>query len=621
MKSTQRRPALSTNRTVAITVVMAIVFLVYAARLFQIQILDGYLYRRRAEQVAGRSEPVFAERGQIFDRNFDLPLATNRASFAISYVRGDRDSERSEALLTAIARLIDRSPEQLLERLATSRSGRFQPVEVVDGLDLGAVARVAERVDDFPGVAWYSRPERLYPFGELFAHVVGYVGQITSQELQVLFNEGYTATSRLGKSGVEQYYDTRLRGSDGQRSFTVDASGRRVADTESLLPPVPGQDLVLTLDRDVQRLAADALGERNGSVVVLRPNTGEILALHSYPGFDANDFSTRRGSTVFQQLARDRSGPFLNRTLQAVAAPASTFKLVMTTAILGERLIDPMKQIECTGSFRLGNRTSNCWLTTGHGWLNLRQALAQSCNVYFWTIATEYADVDTVVSYAAQMGLGLATGVDLPGELDGLVPTPAWKEDQRGERWRGGDTLNMVIGEGYLQVTPLQIANMLALIVNDGVAYRPHVIREIRDSTTGAIVHTTTREVIARAEIAPEVFAGVRSAMRTVVTEGPARFVITTPTVRAAGKTGTGQVSGAQSNWNSWFAAYAPFDEDVPKDERIVVVVMVDASNDWEWWAPKAANLVLHGYFNRTDYAATVADLRRTPGALWYLES
>ena len=621
MKHIQRQSAFSANRAIVVTVIMAMVFLVYAVRLFQIQVLDGYLYRRRAEQVAGRSEPVFAKRGQIFDRSFDLPLATNRVSFAISYVRGERDNAHSEALLTTIAQLIDRNPAQLLERFTASRSGRFQPIEVADGLDLGAVVRVAERVDDFPGVAWYPRPERLYPFGDLFAHVVGYVGQITPQELQVLFNEGYTATSRLGKSGVEQYYDTRLRGLDGRRSFTVDASGRRVADTESLLPPVPGQDLVLTLDRDVQQLAAEALGERNGSVVVLRPSTGEILALHSYPGFDANDFSTRRGSTVFQQLSRDRASPFLNRTIQAVAAPASTFKLVMTTAILGERLVDPLEKVECRGSFFFGNRRFNCWLTTGHGWLNLHQALAQSCNVYFWTISTEYADVDTVISYAAQMGLGSATGVDLPGELDGLVPSPAWKEAQRGERWRGGDTVNMVIGEGYLQVTPLQIANMIALIVNDGVAYRPHVIREIRDATTGTVVHTTTREVITRADIAPEVLASVRSAMRGVVTEGPARFVITTPTVRVAGKTGTGQVTGAQSNWNSWFAAYAPFDGGVPEDERIVVVVMVDASNDWEWWAPKAANLILHGYFNRSDYAATVADLRRTPGALWYLES
>lgn len=621
MKYMQRQSALSPGRAIALVVVMSIVLLVYVVRLFQLQVLDGYLYLRRAEQVAGRSEPVFAERGQIFDRNFDLPIATNRASFALSYVRGDRNTEFSEALLTSIAQLIDRDPAELLERLATTRSGRFDPVEVAVGLDLGAVVRIAERADDFPGVAWYPRPERLYPFGDLFAHVVGYVGQITPQELQVLFNQGYTATSRLGKGGVEQHYDARLRGSDGRRTFTVDASGRRVADTESMLPPVPGHDLVLTLDRDVQELAAQALGERNGSVVVLRPSSGEILALYSYPGFNANDFATRRGSTVFQQLTRDGASPFLNRTIQAVAAPASTFKVVMTAAILGEGLVDPMEEVECRGNFSFGNREFTDWLSTGHGRINMYEALAQSCNVYFWTIGSEYADVDTIISYSAQLGLGSATGVDLPGELVGLIPSPAWKEARLGERWRGGDTVNMSIGEGYLQVTPLQLANMVAIIVNDGVAYRPHVLREIRDSTTGTVIHTTTPEVITRADITPEVFAEVRAAMRGVITEGTARAVITTPSVPVAGKTGTGQIGGSETNWNSWFVAYAPFGENVPADERIVVVVMVDASNEWEWWAPKAANLILHGYFNREDYAATVADLRRTPGALWYLES
>jgi penicillin-binding protein 2 len=203
--------------------------------------------------------------------------------------------------------------------------------------------------------------------------------------------------------------------------------------------------------------------------------------------------------------------------------------------------------------------------------------------------------------------------------VNGLVPSPVWKEQTFNARWVGGDTVNMSIGEGFLQVSPIQQAEMIAAIVNDGVGYKPHILKEVRDPVTGALVEQTVPEITREANISRETLVGVREAMRGVITEGTANVVITTDAVDVAGKTGTGQVGGSETNWTSWFVAYAPYGEDVPREEQIVLVVMVDAANDWEWWAPKAANVILHGYFEGLGFEEAVEDLKRGPRPIWYL--
>ncbi|HKK47856.1 MAG TPA: penicillin-binding protein 2 [Alkalispirochaeta sp.] len=617
MSPIERRSVVAPKRIIGLAALIGVVFVVYLVHLFQMQVLDGYIYLNRARQTALRSEPVFAQRGQIFDTDMEQLLATNRNSFAITIVPGEVPRGELSATVSQIAAIIDGDEGAMLERLSRRRGGSFEAVEIVAGLSLEELTVVAERVERFPGVSWYSKPERAYPAAEITSHVVGYVGEITPQELQVLFNEGYSAASVLGKSGIEQRYDQLLRGENGRRFRTVDARGRRVGEEEELISPEQGQNLVLTIDYDLQVLAQEALGPRVGSVVALRPGTGEVLAMVNYPRFDPQQFSGPQGQESFRNLALDARSPFLNRAIQSVAAPASTFKIVMTTAILAEDAFPPEEEINCTGQFDYGNRVFNDWLEQGHGPLSLAGALAQSCNVYYWTMGANHLSVDQIIDYSARLGLGQPTGVDLPGEVRGLVPSPAWKEQSLNARWVGGDTVNMSIGEGYLQVTPLQMANLVATVVNDGRTYRPYVLKEVRDPVTGEVLQRTEPEIVRDAAISSETLQAVRSAMRGVISEGTANVVITTDAVESAGKTGTGQV-GSDTNWTSWFVAYAPYGAN-NSDDQLVVAVMVDASNEWEWWAPKAANIILHGYFEELTFDEAVVDLRSGPRPLWYM--
>lgn len=619
MNEVRRNQIVKPSRVLGLSAIVLILLIVYTAHLFRMQVLDGYIYVNRARLTASRSEPIFAQRGQIYDRDYDIPIALNESSFAVTLTPGEVPDGEEQRVLTELAELLDRDPALLIERYRQERGGAFQAVEVIRGLRLNELNLIAERAPFLPGVRWYSRPRRVYPFGELMAHVVGYVGDITPEELQVLFNEGYTGTSILGKSGIERQYDEILRGNDGYRVRTVDASGRSVGTEGEIIAPEAGNNLVLTIDRRLQQLAQDALGPRIGSVVVIRPGSGEVLAMVGYPRYDPNQIVRPGGDEEFRQLALDPRSPFLNRPIQSVAAPASTFKILMTTAILEEDAFPPEEQIICTGQFSYGGRIFNDWLEYGHGPVDLRDALAQSCNVYFWTMGSSYLNIDQIIDYASRLGLGRPTGIDLPGENAGLVPSPAWKEQTYNARWVGGDTVNMSIGEGFLQVTPIQMAMMVSTIVNDGKTMRPFVLREVRDAITGNTIQRTVPEIVRESQISRSTLREVRADMRGVITEGTANVVITTDAVEAAGKTGTGQVGGSETNWTSWFVAYAPYGENVPVEDKIVLVVMVDAMNDWEWWAPKAANIILHGYFKNMDFDEAVADLRRGPRPIWYM--
>jgi len=284
----------------------------------------------------------------------------------------------------------------------------------------------------------------------------------------------------------------------------------------------------------------------------------------------------------------------------------------MTTAVLEEETFPPDQKIICEGKILYGGRIFNCWKKTGHGPLNLYEALAQSCDIYFFTVGRDYLGIDVIADYAKRFGFGQISGIDLPGETSGLVPTPQWKESVYNAGWRGGDTMNTSVGQGYLTVTPIQIANMISMVVNEGTIYKPHLVKEIRDPISGKIIEQFVPVPVFTSSIRKDTFQKVKEAMRKVIVEGTAKVVITTDAVEVAGKTGTGEV-GLTDRWHSWFAAYAPYKSDNPEDQ-VVVVVMVEATNEWEWWAPKAANIILHGIFSNQTYEEAVEDLN-----LWYL--
>ena len=605
--SDQAPSAMLTRRTRGLAVTAGVIFALIAGYLFLLQVVRGGEFRTLAVNVARREAAIPAQRGKIFDRSYTQPLVTNRLAFSVDLIPGEVPAGELPELLERLAARLEVTAQQLAERIPRRQRNIFRPIEMKRHVDFATIAALAEQIDSYPGVTWQSRPARDYGALGSLAHVTGYVGDITRAELQVLFNQGYAADSTLGKSGVEKQYEAELRGVDGLSHRTVDVRERAVSDVwQTAVAPQSGRDVVLTIDWDLQQAAQQALGPRIGSVIVLQPATGAILALVSYPWFDPQTFIGDGGAAAFRALAADRSFPFINRAIHSAYPPASVFKILMTTALAEEGTFSRDHQIRCIGYLVYGDRVFNDWIKGGHGPIDMDDALAQSCDVYYYRAGTALG-IANIARYSDRFGLGAAAGIDLPGEVAGNVPTPAWKRSQFGQPWVGGDTVNLSIGQGFITVTPLQLANMVAMVVNDGVIYRPHVVKEIRDGDSGAVVARTAPEQVHRAGISRETFAFVRQAMRLVVTDGTAGPVLTTDAVAVAGKTGTGEV-GIEDQYHSWFAAYGPYEAEDPLD-RIVVVVMVEAVNVWEWWAPKAANLVFHAAFTGQTVPEAVADL------------
>ena len=600
-----RRPtAISRLRGYILAGIVGVLIFVYVIKLFSLQIVRGFEFQDRATQVAQRVVPILARRGEIFDRNSESPIVLNIDSFAVDIIPAELPVGEATAVKTRLAAILGVTMEEIDERIPPERSHLFQPIEIVGQVPRSTVFYIAEHIEQFPGITWHNKPIRSYVEAESMSHVLGYVNDIATEELQVLYNRGYSGGDVIGKSGVEKVFDLLMRGSDGALYRTVDVAGRRVDEIdERLIPPENGRDIVLTIDGRIQELTQKALGERIGSAIVLRPATGEILAMVSYPWFDPNIFYRDGGRDEFRELSLDSRFPFLNRALQSSYAPASTFKVIMTTALLEEEAIDPNQTVDCTGSVEIGDRTFRCWLEHGHGEVNLWEALAESCNVYFGTVGMEYLGVERIADYMRRFGIGERTGIDLPSEVSGLAPSPQWKEMSRGQGWVGGDTFNISIGQGFTLVTPLQLANVVAMIANEGFVMRPRVLSEIRDSELGTTIELVDPQLLRQSTIRSETFRRVQRAMRNVVSEGTAKVVLTTKAVEVAGKTGTGEV-GLEEQWNSWFVAYAPFDGE--PEERVVVVVLVEAANAWEWWAPKAANIIFQGIFAEQTFEESV---------------
>ncbi len=610
-------PITSKVRVIIMLIIFIGVIVAYAVQLFSMQIVDQYEYLSRAEMTTRRSSPIPAKRGEIYDRHYSEPVAGNTLSFAVDFTPADAPNDEIPKILENLSQILSISQDRIFQQVPPRAYNSFNSIELSSNVKYETIVALSEQIQKFPGVNFYSRPVRHYPQGSNLAHVLGFVGEITPEELQILFNKGYTEQSTIGKAGIERQYDHWLQGKDGRRYRRVDAQGRQVFDSSIKdIPPELGHNLVLSIDSKIQNLTVQALGNRTGAAVVLKPSTGEILALASYPSFNPTEFIGKDSQRAIARLSRDSRAPFINRAVQAAGPPASTFKILLTSAAIEEDVISLEETINTRLYYQIGNRRVAEWgisyRVSGFGPLDLFGGLANSSNYFFAALGNDYLGVDTILDYAGRFGFGAQTGVDLPIEIGGLLPTKEWKQRTFNEPWVGGDTVNLSLGQGFLEATPLQIANMISLIVNDGIAYTPHLLKEIRDQETGRLVERINPRIARTVNLSPETFQLTREAMRGVVTEGTASAVITTPSVEVAGKTGTAEV-GLEEQWHSWFAAYAPYETDSP-EERVVVVVWVDATNEWEWWAPKAADLIFHGIFNDMTYAETVADLRP-----WYL--
>ena len=596
-------------RLIVLSIFIILLFFIILLHLFNIQITENRVWEKKAKAFSSRTESLQAQRGLIWDRNVDTPLASNVDSFTLSIIPGNISLSDPALLASRLYDKIGISEELILDRIPEDWTDSWNPVKIRDGLSFDTIVSIAESYERFPGVIWQSKPYRWYNSTGSISHILGYTGNITVEELQLLYNEGYENTANLGKSGVEKNYDGILRGKNGFIRSNVDASGRGLGRDDDFLLPVNGNDIVLTIDRHLQELAERALGPRKGSLVVLKPSTGELLAMVSYPSFDPNQFYTSSKAN-FNSLSVNRDFPFLNRGIQSTYPPASIFKLIMASAILGEKVISPSATIQCKGFMRLGNRNFWCHKRSGHGFLNLEEAIAQSCNIYFGKVGVKYLGIDVISRYAKAFGLGTFSGIDLDGEVSGIVPGKFWKEKNYNISWTGGDTLNTSIGQGFLSVTPLQIANMIAGIVNDGLIYKPHLLKEVRKSGSNTVLYKTEPEIMHSIDLLKSSdYQYIKRAMRNTVSSGTGLWGIYTRIVDVAGKTGTGEI-GTEGRWHDWFAGFAPFSVPQKKD-KIVVVSLVEATNAYEWWAPKAFDIVMQGYFSDQNYDEVIEEWQR----------
>ncbi len=587
---------------------VASIIVIYTMRLFSMQVVHGESYRRASKVVSTRNTVITAQRGEIYDRNNNSAMVINTDSFAVEVIPGEIPRDYYDTVLAKLAEYLSVKKSDIDDLIPQNVRRSFNRITVKTNVPFKTISNIAENINDLPGVTWISKPMRNYIETGSFSHILGYVGDITREEYALMYNKGYSRASVVGKTGIERQYDALLQGKDGVEQRTVDVRGRILSEPPTIIPPTSGKKLVLTIDTDIQKLAEKALGKRIGAMVVLKPSTGEILAMVSYPYFDSNLFNNENAAEEYSKLTQDEFNPLLNRAVNAQYPPASTFKIVMTAALLNEKAFPSYEKIECKGEVEYGGRVYHCWvLKPGHGYVDLKNALAKSCDIYYWQVGRENLGIQKIAQYAKMFGYGASAQVDLPSQSKGFIPSPEWKERRYHERWLGGDTMAVSIGQGYTTATPLQVANVMAMVANEGKIYKPHLLKEVRDPVTDEVIQTVEPEVLHSTNFEPALWKELQDDLRWTVTNGSAKHSLFNKVVKIAAKTGTAEVTGYKDSWHSWLLAYAPYDG--PIEDRIVVATIVEAANKYSWWAPYATNITMQGIFAGQTYEESVEAL------------
>jgi penicillin-binding protein 2 len=432
---------------------------------------------------------------------------------------------------------------------------------------------------DLPGITLRARPRRNYSDGQAAAHVLGYLGEVNPKQLKTLKAQGYSSGDEIGHYGLERHWEEVLRGQNGGQQVEVDALGRRVRVLHEV-HNVPGYTMHLTLDRKLQQTAFEALSGKEGTIVAIDVHSGAILALASTPAFDPNVFARGIKSNEWNALIKDRLRPLSNRATQGQFPPGSTFKIVMAIAGLEESVINPEASIADPGFFPFGNRNFRDWKVGGHGMVNLHRAIVISCDTYFYQLGPKLG-VDRIAKWARTFGLGEKTGIALDDERSGTIPDTAWKMKRFRQPWYPGETVSVAIGQGYVTVTPLQLANMMAAVANGGKLFRPRIVSKV-ESADGTTVREYGPELIRTIQLKPDTLTRVRNALADVVKAGTGGMA-RTPVIEVAGKTGTAQVIEMKAAYlkseqlayfnrdHAWFVAYAP-----AQNPQIAVAVLVE---------------------------------------------
>ena len=567
------------RRARVLRVMVVFAFLALCGRLGYLQVLSGERYTFLSENNRVRIKRVAGTRGMVFDRQGKL-LVDSRPSFDLIFV--PEDSQNPRNTVRSLARYAKRDENELLKIYEEGkRRSAFDEMVLGKDVDWSTVVAVETHQLDLPGVSLRARPRRSYADGPMAAHVLGYLGEINQKQLRLLKDQGYVIGDEIGQYGLERRWETLLRGQSGGQQVEVDALGRRVRVLHEVID-IPGDSVHLTLDRQLQEAAHEALDGKQGTVVALDVNSGAILAMASTPAFDPNVFARGIKNEEWNSLIKDRLRPLNNRAIQGQYPPGSTFKIVMAIAALEEGVVNPDAYIQDPGFFPFGNRNFRDWKKGGHGAVNLHKAIVESCDTYFYQLGPKLG-VDRIAKWSRAFGLGEKTGVALDHERNGLIPDTEWKRRKLRQPWFPGETISVAIGQGYVTVTPLQLANMMAAVANGGKLYRPYLVTKV-ESVDGATVREYGPELMRKVELKPETLSRLHRALADVVhapggTGGAAR----SPLIQVAGKTGTAQViemkgaylkSEELSYFNrdhAWFVAYAPLDK-----PQIAVAVLVE---------------------------------------------
>lgn len=606
------------QKLILFAVLVVFVFGVLTLQLARMQLLKGNDYRLRAETNRLRQVPIIPTRGLVFDRN-GVPLVENRASFAAAVVAADVPKERETEISIALQELTGVPAGDIVELVEARRRSNdpFSPAVVKANLSEAAAFTLRERLAGMPGVRVIIEPRRQYTQGELVAHVLGFVGRVDPDEYARLAGVGYQMNDHIGKAGVELTYEAALRGSPGLREVETDAAGREIR-VLSEVAAKPGGNVVLSIDVDFQRKVEEFLRagmgkSRNASAIVLDVRNGEVLALVSLPAYDNNVFTGRVDEAAFQKLRDDPNKPLLNHAIAEMYPPGSTFKQITGTAALQEGIAHANTTITSRGSIQVPNQYNPRIVYTFKDWaalgtLDFYRGVAMSSDVYFYYLAGGYSEnnrelfqglgATRLADWARRFGLGSSTGIDLPGESEGLVPDPAWKERTLGEPWFIGDTYNFGIGQGYAAATPLQMALVTAALANGGDVLIPHVVKEIRNSD-GQVV-PARGNVKRNLNVDPRNLNIMREGMRQAVSDGTAKPA-GTRSVAVAGKTGTAEFGERRPDGSylehGWFTGFAPFN-----NAEIAVVVFLEQGNGAITAAPVASRIFDY-YFTRKPLA------------------
>jgi len=572
------------------------IFLLLIFGLWRLQVLHSDYYTSMAEQNRVKEVPILAPRGKLLDRE-GRPIVDNYPSFSALLLRSQ--GKTGDANLEAIALGLHLDPDDLKARVKRlSAMPGYQPIFIKYDITPDELAFVEAHRNEFPELDTITVHRRLYPKNGFMAHVIGYVGEVSEDMLNNPRFEFYNSGDIVGQSGVEAEYNDMLMGKNGSRRVLVNSKGKEVGELSDT-PAIPGKPLQLTIDLDLQIAAEEALGDKTGAIVAMDPKTGEILAMVSRPTFDPNAFAVRITSKEWSKLLTDPGKPLLNKAIQAQLAPGSVFKIIMSVAGWQEGIAQTL-HVNCTGGANFYGRRFGCWVKHGHGGVDLPRAIYQSCDVFFYTLA-EKLGIDRIAKYATALGLGQKTGIDLPQEVSGVMPSEAWKLKNYRQKWYAGETISVGIGQGAVATTPVQLMRAISAISMDGHVVRPHVVfpDKVPDSYRSALKYNETSDV----PIDPAGWETITDAMgRVLLPEGTAPMAHKVG-IDIAGKTGSAQtISNAlkakMSNKaafkdNGWFVGFTP-----RRNPDIVVCVLFEGGEHGAL-AARLATLVVKAYVDK----------------------